>query len=139
METEELLGLVQELCTTEQVKELLRSARERAEKGHKREVRISGDDKADVIHGNLRDAINNRKVDIAAVYELLHRAEENGDQHVFYFRPRRGNAEALREQVKIESVGRALLGADWRDQVPARWIAVLSIELIRVRAIPTDA
>jgi hypothetical protein len=48
---------------------------------------------------------------------LIRRAEENGDQHIFYFRPRR--IDEIRERLTIESVGRALIGGTWRERVPS--------------------
>jgi hypothetical protein len=82
MTIDDLLALVEELCTVEQVQGLLRSARERAGKGEKREVRITGQDKGAVIHGNLREALDKRRVDLAVFAKHVVHPERSGKNGV---------------------------------------------------------
>jgi hypothetical protein len=106
---EKLLGLVDALCTTDQVKELLRLAKERNPK----EVRITAENKSDLIERNLRDALDAGSISPDTVFELIRDAEENGNQHIFYFKPR---AKTTRDSMALEAVGSELWGKSWREK-----------------------
>ncbi|HLO41943.1 MAG TPA: hypothetical protein VK176_13035 [Phycisphaerales bacterium] len=82
-----LLSLIEKVCTQDQIKALLRDAQERLGEGHKREVKVTGDNKADTIRTNLRRAVVDGHVPLDVVFKLLRDAEENGDQHIYYFTP----------------------------------------------------
>ena len=75
-----LLELVGDLCTREQIKGVLDEAR-----GNKA-VKLTALNKDDLLHENLADALKANAVGIDRVYKLLHEAEENGDQHIFYYK-----------------------------------------------------
>jgi hypothetical protein len=95
---EDLFDLVTELCTIEQIKGVLESAR-----GNK-DVRLSAANKADLLNKNLRDAINAHAIPVEKVYDLLRNAEENGDQHIFYYRVPR----SLRDHMAFGNIGSLL-------------------------------
>ncbi len=75
-----LLELLGKLCTREQIKSLLEEAR-----GNK-DVRLTAPNKDDLLQINLTAAIRANSIDLKRVYGLLSEAEENGDQHVFYWK-----------------------------------------------------
>lgn len=95
---EDLFALVNELCTTDQIKSVLESA-----KGNKG-VRLTAANKGDLLNVNVRDAISANALPIERLYDLLRDAEENGDQHVFYYRVPR----SLRDGFSFEEVGKRL-------------------------------
>lgn len=106
---EKLLSLVDALCTIDQVKELLRLAKERNPK----QVRITAETRKDLIQRNLRDALDSGGVGPDEVYDLIRDAEESGNQHIFYFRPR---LKAVRDSMALETVGEGLWGKGWADK-----------------------
>jgi len=79
---DELYRLVDLFCTADQIKELLRSA-----KGQK-DVRITAENKQELVTRNLRTAVGSRALSVGQVYDLVRNAEENGNQHFFYYKPR---------------------------------------------------
>jgi hypothetical protein len=104
---DELFRLVDNLCTADQVQALLRTV-----KGQK-DVRITAENKSDLIERNLRAAVTARALSLDQVYELVRSAEENGNQHIFFYKPKsRVSADSL----KFESVARNLWGADWEKK-----------------------
>lgn len=103
---EKLLSLVDTLCTIDQVKELLRVAKERNPK----KVRITAESKTDLIQRNLREALESDGIDVDDVYDLVREAEESGNQHIFYFKPR---TKAVRDSMSSESIGEGLWGKGW--------------------------
>jgi hypothetical protein len=80
-----LLDLLEEACTTEQVSALLRRFRT---EDNKKELKITAPNKPDLIQQNLRRAISERAIPVEEAWNLLREAEENGSQHVFYYRPK---------------------------------------------------
>jgi len=105
MANDELLKLIHEHCTTEQITALLREG-----KGNEG-VRISAENKEFLVQRNLRDALEAKAINIEHTYDLLREAEENGNHHTFYFRPK---TKKLAEQLTIDYIGKALLGKAWR-------------------------
>jgi hypothetical protein len=106
---EKLLNLVGSLCTADQVKEVLRLAKERKPK----EVRITAENKSDLVDRNLRDALDSGGIGPDRVYELIRNAEESGNQHIFYFKPR---SKTTRDSMTPEDIGTGLWGKGWRDK-----------------------
>src|SRR5258707_8373869 len=96
---DELFRLVDNLCTADQVQALLRTV-----KGQK-DVRITAENKSDLIERNLRTAVTSRALSLDQVYELVRTAEENGNQHIFYFKPK---GKVSTESLKPESVAKNL-------------------------------
>ena len=109
----ELLELVNDRCTIEDVKGLLRTGKGRSEK--RSDVKVTAEDKATLINTNLADALTKGSVTREEVLRLVRDAEENGDQHVFYFEPKPKVASKL----SLEAVGTAILGKGWRAAVPS--------------------
>jgi hypothetical protein len=104
---DELFRLVDNLCTADQVQALLRTV-----KGQK-DVRITAENKSALIERNLRAAVTSRALSLDQVYELVRTAEENGNQHIFYYKPK---SRVTADSLKIESVARNLWGADWEKK-----------------------
>lgn len=107
-EVEEALSLVQGMCTAEQIKDLLRTRK--GQEG----IRITAESKEDLVNRNLRDAISSKSITIDQIFDLIRSAEENGDQHIFYYRPK---TKKLAELLSLEWVARQLWGASWDKQV----------------------
>jgi hypothetical protein len=84
-----LLDLIEENCTIEQVKGILRPA-----SGNK-DVKVSAPTHRELVQINLRAAVNSHSLDIGRVYDLLRESEENGPQHIFYFRCKNKDIQAL--------------------------------------------
>ncbi len=101
-EFDELLTLIKEHCTADQIKGVLRGAT-----GNK-DVKVSAASKEDLIEKNLRDAFRSHSIDIERLRDLLREAEENGPQHIYYLRtPSRDVAQTL----TLDHVRSSLLGA----------------------------
>jgi hypothetical protein len=107
-ELDDALTLAEALCTSDQIKELLRTR-----KGDKN-VRLSAESKEDLVHRNLREAISAKAIDIREVFDLIRLAEENGNQHIFYYRPR---TKHLADSLTHELIARQLWGPAWEKQV----------------------
>ena len=105
---EKLLLLVDQLCTADQVKELLRIGKETKPK----DIRVTAETKTDLIQRNLRSAIQSGGVTASMVYDAIRSSEECGNQHIFYFKPKQ---RTERDSFDLESVGQALWGKGWRD------------------------
>jgi hypothetical protein len=106
-ELNEVLSLVENLCTADQVRDLLRTR-----KGNEN-IRISAEDKDTLVQRNLRTAIETKAVEIEKVHDLIRDAEENGNQHIFYYRATQKLADAL----TLEHVAKQLWGASWNKTV----------------------
>lgn len=107
-ELDEALSLVENLCSTEQIANLLRR-----HKGTKN-VRISAETKEDLVARNLRTAIEANALDIQEVFDLIRSSEENGNQHIFYWRPT--NAK-LANTLTLGHVAGQLWGSNWQKVV----------------------
>jgi hypothetical protein len=107
-ELDDALTLAAELCTSDQIKEVLRRR-----KGDEN-VRISAESKEDLVHRNLREAISSKALDVSEVFDLIRLAEENGNQHIFYYRPR---TKRVADSLTQESVARQLWGPAWEKRV----------------------
>ena len=104
---EELFKLIDHFCTIDQIKTLLRSAEGNAD------VRLSAATKKDLIESNLADALNSHALPIERAYDLVRDAEENGNQHVFYYVV----SKKLASNVTFGAVGTKLFGAGWESRV----------------------
>lgn len=99
-----LAKLVQEWCSVEQISDLLRNA-----KYIRDEVRVSAPKKEILVDQNLREAVETEAVSLDAVYNLIREAEENGNQHIFYYK------HGLDGVLTLDQVGSKLFGAEWRQ------------------------
>lgn len=104
LKTEELFRLVDRFCTFDQIKNLLRTAQ-----GNEN-VRLSAPTKDALVQTNLRNALESHAISIDRVYDLVRDAEENGNQHIFYFEV----SKKLVQRVTLDAVGSTLWGSDWR-------------------------
>lgn len=108
---DELLELVKEVCTKDQIQRLLRAAKKT--EGDGSEVRITGSAKA-VVFQHLRDAIQTGKVSREAVYALIGESEESGKQHIFYFKPK--DERVIDACNDAERIASRLFGPDWKNE-----------------------
>src|SRR5688572_13510784 len=76
---------IAERCTAEQIRDLLRVYKD-INKETKKEVHVTG--AKDDILANLKRAVSKQIIPRDAPILLLREAEENGHQHIFYFKPR---------------------------------------------------
>jgi hypothetical protein len=113
-ELKDALALVGELCTTDQIKDVLR--RRKGEDG----VRLTAETKEGLVRRNLRDAVEAKAVGLDDVFDLIRSAEENGNQHIFYYRPR---VRKIADMLSIEYVARQLWPSDW-EKVLASFPAI---------------
>ena len=104
---EELFKLIEHFCTIDQIKALLRTAQGNAD------VRLSAATKKDLIETNLADALNSHALPIEHVYDLVRDAEENGNQHIFYYVV----SKKLVSNVAFDAVGTSLFGAGWASKM----------------------
>lgn len=102
--------LLKRHCTSEQIAALLKEYRDVDPK----QIHVTGV-KSELIHG-LQEAVGMNLIPEHRVFSLLQRHEENGNQHIFYFKPR--NRETATALANGNAIATALLGKDWKDQVP---------------------
>jgi hypothetical protein len=107
-ELNDALSLAEELCTSDQIKTLLRTR-----KGEEN-VRLTAESKEDLVQRNLRDAVAGKAIDIAQIFDLIRLAEENGNQHIFYYRPK---SKRIGEALTSAAVAGQLWGANWVNSV----------------------
>jgi hypothetical protein len=81
-ELTEALALVKELCTIEQIQGLLRIYKS------SKDVRITAENKDELVDRNVRAALEAKAIKIEEVFDLIRSSEENGNQHIFYYRPK---------------------------------------------------
>ena len=103
--TEELAKLVSDWCAAEQIAQLLRDAKDTSD-----EVRVTAPKKEILIETNLRKAVEAGAIPLDRVYNLIRESEENGNQHIFYYR-RTGQPGTL------DDVGTRLWGAQWQKKM----------------------
>ena len=102
-----LAKLVRDWCALDQITQLLRDA-----KGTRDEVRVSAPNKEILVEKNLREAVESGAIPPDKIYSLVREAEENGNQHIFYYRRSTGGAQA-----SIGDVGSRLWGAQWPEKI----------------------
>jgi hypothetical protein len=103
--TEDLAKLVNDWCAVEQIAQLLRDAKDTSE-----EIRVSAPKKHILIEKNLKSAVEAGSISLDKVYNLIREAEENGNQHIFYYR-RTGQPGPLDE------VATRLWGGNWEKKM----------------------
>ena len=106
-ELDETLALVEKMCTTDQIKDLLR--KRKGDDG----VRITAENKERLVLKNLREAVETNAIKIDEVFDLLRASEESGDQHIFFYKPAKHIAEAL----TFDKVAENLWGAHWKKKI----------------------
>lgn len=103
--TKELAKLLDDFCTGNQIAQLLRDAKESSE-----EIRVSAPKKHDLIETNLREAIEAGSIPLERVYGQIRESEENGNQHIFYYR-RSGQPGSMGE------IATRLWGSNWEKKM----------------------
>src|SRR5579859_1923946 len=106
-ELDEALVLVEQICTSDQIKELLRKR-----KGDDN-IWVSAENKETLVSKNLREAVETKVIQIGEIFDLIRASEESGNQHIFYYRPPKKIAEAL----SLENVGKNIWGANWKAKI----------------------
>ena len=107
-ELDETLSLVKNLATIEQIQALLRTR-----KGEEN-VRITANTIGELVDSNLRTAVEKRAIEIEKVFDLIRDAEENGNQHIFYYRVKsRDIADAL----SFEKLAPRMWGTGWKTKL----------------------
>lgn len=105
---EKLLKLIDDKCTSSMVQDLLREA-----KKDDRSVLVSGP-KDTVINSHLRIALEKGVIKREAVYKLLCGAEENGRQHIFFYKAK--SPEVIAKYNDGNEIAKTLFGRDdWKD------------------------
>lgn len=102
-----LLKLVKDFCSVEQISSLLRVAKDSGD------VRVSAPTKDVLIQKNLRDALTSKAVLASTVMDLIREAEENGSQHVFYFRYFQKSGLSM----SMVDIATRLWGRDWENKM----------------------
>ncbi len=104
-EMEDALQLIENLRIGQQVTELLRK-----HKG-KEHVRITAENNDRRIHHNLRTAVEENVIGLNEVFDLIRHAEENGNQHLFFYKLKNKSAAT---SLKYETVASRLWGTSWK-------------------------
>lgn len=111
LSTKDVYDLLPSLCTVAQVQDLLREYKEALPKSEKKRILISGNEGA--VIDQLRRAVKEKLIPPQKVFDLLQRSEENGNQHIFYFKARNKTvSDAIR---KGEDVAVGIFGEEWAD------------------------
>ncbi|MCC6394769.1 MAG: hypothetical protein IT167_29515 [Bryobacterales bacterium] len=95
------------MCTAEQIQSLLR-----LHKGSDG-VRITAENKEALVSRNLRDAVDAKVITEEQVNNLIRGAEENGGQHIFYFRC----TKAYGAKLSLNLVAENLWGKNWATKM----------------------
>ena len=109
METIDPYSLVDEFCTHDQVKKLLHDAKAVA----KNDVLI-GVTKQDSLT-NLEAAVSKGFVQRDEIWKLIRNGEENGDQHIFFYRARNAS---VRQLCNVDTIAVNLFGSNWESRFP---------------------
>lgn len=89
-------------CTIDQIQAVLREGKKLDRDG----VRISAANKEGLLD-NLKTAVG-RGISASKVFGLVQESEENGSQHIFYYKPR--NAQVAKSHREVSAVAKALFG-----------------------------
>ncbi len=110
---ENLYQLLNDRCNTEQIRDLLRKFKDLNEVT-KKDIRIGGN-KEDVLR-NLKRAVTKKHIPPNEPIGLLRDCEENGHQHIFYFKPR---TAAVRKRCQdYDEILESLIGQEWSEEYP---------------------
>jgi hypothetical protein len=101
--SDEVFTLVANMCTAEQIQAVLR-----LQKGAEG-VRITAENKEELVRRNLRDAVEAKAITESQVFDLIRGAEENGRQHIFYFRC----SKSYGSKLSLDLVSENLWGKNW--------------------------
>src|SRR5262249_35661081 len=77
-------------------------------------IRITAEDKAQLIQRNLREALDSNSINVQEVFDLIRSAEENGNQHIFYYKAK---TRAIANALEYKAVAERLWGATWQATV----------------------
>src|SRR5205085_9276660 len=77
-------------------------------------VRISAETKDDLVGRNLREAVEAKAINLEAVFDLIRSGEENGNQHIFCYKPK---SLSIANALTFESIARQLWKKDWEQIV----------------------
>lgn len=115
---EDLYELILKHCNSEPVKNLLRKYKrdEDLSKEKRDDVRISAENYRQIVLENLKTAVERKVIPINDVFGLLQEAEENGSQHIFFYRPKSNAARS--SLTKPEAIADGLLGSGWASKFP---------------------
>jgi hypothetical protein len=101
-----LYKLIERQCTLDAIQELLREF-----KPLSKDIKVTAENKHDVITKNMRRAVDARLIPINRVFDLLRDSEENGAQHIFFYQPR--NSSAAAHCANADGIAQSLWGRDW--------------------------
>ena len=104
---------INERCTIPQIKALLKEYKSLANKDAAKDLLYSGN-KPELI-ANLKRGVEKKLIPLHAVLELLRISEENGHQHIFYYKPTGAVRDKLRD---FDAVMASLFGDEWDDKFP---------------------
>jgi hypothetical protein len=107
---DDALALVENLCTAEQIHSLL--ATRKGESG----IRLTAENKTVLVDRNLREALEAKAVTLDSVFNLIRDAEENGNQHIFYFRSK---TKKLADALSLDSLRRTCGASNAPTSPPA--------------------
>lgn len=102
-----LIRLIGEACTNEQIRSFLRLRKEDDSK-----IRVSG--KSEELMHNLHEAYSRNTVSLPQLQSLLANAEENGRQHIFFYKPNHGMAKHFQQPSDVAS---RLWGSNWQKKM----------------------
>jgi len=106
-----IYDLLGELCNLDRIKQIIRDSKDDAPPQVKKEL-VIGKTMPDVLK-NLKSAVTNKLIDEKVVFGVLREAEENGNQHIFYFTPR---TKAVQKKVQDGSrIAEILWGKKWQS------------------------
>lgn len=107
-ELDETLALVYDQATTEQIQDLLRTRQDN------KNVKITAEKKEQLVYRNLKVAVESRAIDIEKVFDLIRDAEENGSQHIFYYKAK---SKAIADALAFEKVAPRFFGSNWEKKL----------------------
>jgi len=108
-EIQEALDLIDQLCNIDQIKSVLRKWRE------KDSVRLSAENKEQLITRNLREGLQSGDVPLEDAWNMIRSAEENGAQHIYYYKLKPN----LQRFLHPDSIAERLFGAKWQKTLSA--------------------
>ncbi|MEN1705270.1 MAG: hypothetical protein AAGJ54_07105 [Planctomycetota bacterium] len=106
-ETSTIIGLIGDACTNNQIRYLLRNL-----KTDDPQIRVSGG--SDILLNQLKSAYHRGSLSMDDLRVLLASGEENGRQHIFFYRPKQGHASDFRDPNEVAS---RLWGNRWRSSM----------------------
>lgn len=107
---EDLYSLIDDICTTDEIIEVMRPYKDLL---HKKLLKISGKDKAEVV-ANLREAFYHGIIPPEDTFNLLRHAEENGRQYIFLWKAKTEAAKNV--LLNGYQVAKTVLGNDWQSK-----------------------